>query len=373
MKAANPLSLFPVNVLPVSFGGSYEIRHPVTSTASPSDGLNIVDSVMALGSLLGTITFHYLTKRFGRKQSLFINALLLLISWALLPPSDSLLVSLMFSIISGLSAGGISYLTPIFFGEIGNAHIRGILTSSVVLMTNIGISLMFILNELKGSKEYCSMFLLFPTICLSLIFIFVPRTRSRKLKSGKCDKETVSEGEKDYKCYSCIIETDQITQELEKSSATHLQKEDNSSETVTGSFYEDLKQLIKDRPFLFGTLLIWLNQLFGLFALMAVAGSILKESESALSSYPNMSTLIVFLTHLMGSFTGQTSGLGIALALSGLSLHIYCRSSEIKSNETASWISIICFCFPMFSGNYGTLMLPILIYLEIFPERVSVC
>lgn len=153
---------------------------------------------------------------------------------------------------------------------------------------------------------------------------------------------------------------------------------------VTGepkSMWQELKLKSVRKAFLIGTMMMWFNQFCGLFTMMTFAGYIFKESGSSLS--PNMSSIVVAIIQLLGSYCSTIfvdrfgrkillagSGFGIALGLSGLGMYIFCQVELQMDLSRIAWISLICFCFPIFVGNCGIMSLPFVIVAEIFPKRV---
>lgn len=115
----------------------------------------VVSSAL-IGCLVGAISSGYMTKRFGRKNSLIISALLFTVSaWgsglpAILPESVSLMV--VFRIIGGLGIGIASMAAPTYIAEIAPAEKRGVLVSFYQLAIVTGFFVVFLATYFIGES-----------------------------------------------------------------------------------------------------------------------------------------------------------------------------------------------------------------------------
>lgn len=108
-----------------------------------------------LGCFIGAILAGPISKRFGRKYSLIVSALLFTISaWgsglpSILPQSIPLLV--VFRIIGGLGIGVASMNAPMYIAELSPAKKRGQMVSIYQMAIVLGFFLVFIATYLIGS------------------------------------------------------------------------------------------------------------------------------------------------------------------------------------------------------------------------------
>lgn len=128
-------------------------------------------------------------------------------------------------------------------------------------------------------------------------------------------------------------------------------------------------------------MLIFLNQMCGLFAMLNYTVSIFEAAGSTLS--PEVSTIIVGFIQLVGTFApiilveraGRkilvvTSATGIALGQILLGGYSYMNKLGYDVSSV-QWLPLISFGFAIFIGAWGVMSLPFLIISEIMPPKVS--
>lgn len=115
----------------------------------------VVSSAL-IGCFVGAIFAGFMTKKFGRKNSLIISALLFTLSaWgsgmpSILPESITLLV--IFRIIGGLGIGLASMSAPTYIAEIAPKDRRGVLVSFYQLAIVTGFFVVFLATYLIGDR-----------------------------------------------------------------------------------------------------------------------------------------------------------------------------------------------------------------------------
>ena len=115
----------------------------------------VVSSAL-IGCLVGAMSSGYMTKNFGRKNSLIISAILFTISaWgsglpALLP--ETITVMVIFRIIGGVGIGIASMAAPTYIAEIAPAEKRGVLVSFYQLAIVTGFFVVFLATYFIGES-----------------------------------------------------------------------------------------------------------------------------------------------------------------------------------------------------------------------------
>lgn len=239
---------------------------------------------------------------------------------------------------------------------------------------------MFVLANFVSYRVYSGIFIILPATYFFLVLVFLPETPKRLMAVNKLAEAEKSlqfyQNDKNYRLSSLMKRTGSHSD----GSCDDSGKEGFPVEKIT--LWQDLQSKAVRKAFVIGTVMMWFNQFCGLFTMMTFAGTIFKESGSSLS--PNTSSIIVALIQLLGSYCSTlcvdrfgrkillaTSGIGIALGLSGLGMYIFCKVELGWNMQSVAWISLICFCFPIFIGACGIMSLPFVIVSEIFPQRVS--
>lgn len=159
-----------------------------------------IASLVGLGGLVGTISFGFLMKIFGRKWPLIGLSLPMIGSWLLVLFDVYYLY--VARILHGFTAGAIIVIAPVFLIEIANTNIRGILGSTVILTAHFGVALAFVFGN------YCSystppIFMIILSLIFVVSFYFFPETPTFLFKQNK-----ISQTEKSILFYRNMREND---------------------------------------------------------------------------------------------------------------------------------------------------------------------
>ena len=156
-----------------------------------------------LGCFIGAIVAGPMSKKYGRKLSLIISAILFSLSaWGsglpdLFPQTVSMLVA--FRIIGGLGIGIASMNAPMYIAEISPADIRGKMVTLYQMAIVLGFFIVFLVTYQIGSGEteayntergWRVMFWseLIPCLLFLLLLFFVPRSTRWLLMKNKQDE-----------------------------------------------------------------------------------------------------------------------------------------------------------------------------------------
>lgn len=136
------------------------------------------------------------------------------------------------------------------------------------------------------------------------------------------------------------------------------------------------------RGLLISTMLAFMNQASGLFALVNYTSNIFQMSGSSLD--PNTSTIIVGAIQLMGTFFAATfvdrvgrriliitSCIGVAVGCFSLSIFSYLSLNQDLTH--LSWIAVASVSFSILLGSFGLTPLPFIVVTEIMPQKVNSC
>ena len=104
--------------------------------------------------------------------------------WLSLIVGSSISMLLAGRFMSGLAAGGVFVLVPLYISEIAEDKIRGVLGSFFILSINVGTLLMFIAGSYLSYSLVPRIMISLP-IVFALTFVFLPETPQHLLKHGK--------------------------------------------------------------------------------------------------------------------------------------------------------------------------------------------
>lgn len=86
--------------------------------------------------------------------------------------------------LSGLAAGGVFVLVPLYISEISEDNVRGVLGSFFIFSINTGTLLMFVAGTYLSYSLVPKVMIALPII-FALTFAFLPETPQHLLKNGK--------------------------------------------------------------------------------------------------------------------------------------------------------------------------------------------
>ncbi|XP_037039592.1 facilitated trehalose transporter Tret1-like [Bradysia coprophila] len=379
------LAAFTVSLYPTAFGISYGWASPstllLTSDDSPLpsgkidiDEASWVVSLACLGGLVGNIIFGFATSTFGRKKPLIFLAIPSIISWLLIWFAQNVYYLYAARFLNGMTGGGMYILIPLFLIEIANDRVRGTLGSLVILTTNLGLLLSFILGEFCDYNTTPKVTIVL-IIIYAILFSIFPESPSALMKQNK-----ITEAEKSIRFYQRIPESDKDES---------LQFEMNKLRTTIGcdkieenSFnWSDLTKNPGRRAFIMGVGLAILYEFCGVIAMLNYSAIIFQETGSSMS--PNMSAIVIGSIQLVGSIVTTNlvdragrkvlyvvSTTGTAFGQIILASYMMLKSMGYNV-EAYNFVPITCFSLVLFLAAWGILTLPFLVIAETMPENLK--
>ncbi|MGN6802607.1 MAG: sugar porter family MFS transporter [Ginsengibacter sp.] len=150
-------------------------------------------SIALVGTIIGALTGSIPSDKLGRKQTLFLVAILYLIASIGTALAQNWFLFLLCRFLGGLGVGASSVVAPVYISEISPPHRRGRLVALFQFNIVLGILISYFSNYLIGtSTETSWRWMLgvqaFPSLLFVILIRFVPETpRWLILKAGKFD------------------------------------------------------------------------------------------------------------------------------------------------------------------------------------------
>ncbi|RAL13416.1 sugar porter family MFS transporter [Aspergillus homomorphus CBS 101889] len=130
----------------------------------------LLTSLLSIGTLVGALVAAPIANRIGRKWSITLWSIILIVGLIvqITSPSGNWVQMVMGRWTTGLGVGGCSLLVPMYQGESAPRHIRGAMISCYQLFVTLGIFLAYLINlgthNLDGSSQW--------RITLGITFVF---------------------------------------------------------------------------------------------------------------------------------------------------------------------------------------------------------
>lgn len=148
----------------------------------------IVVSITLLGGLLGAIIAGALANRWGRKKAMLVTAFLFIPGALMIASAHSFIHLFLGRFVSGIAAGIVSVVAPLYLAETAPPHCRGRWVSIFQLCITLGILFSFAMAFVfSGHEEWEMLFVTGAMLALFefCIIFFIPETPSWLLNNGK--------------------------------------------------------------------------------------------------------------------------------------------------------------------------------------------
>ncbi|XP_022188572.1 facilitated trehalose transporter Tret1 isoform X2 [Nilaparvata lugens] len=183
------------NLASFAAGNALTWSSPTISKMKENNEIHIsqeswLGSLIALGASLGPFVSGFLIDRIGRKKTLYLNAVLIILSWILIGIAISSFDSISFELIyvgrvlAGVSAGSCYASIPMYIGEIAEDSVRGAVGSLLAFFLCGG----FLLEYVVG--PYVSYLVLILVSCIApiaflVLFFFMPESPYYLIAQGR--------------------------------------------------------------------------------------------------------------------------------------------------------------------------------------------
>ncbi|XP_070043483.1 sugar transporter ERD6-like 8 isoform X4 [Nicotiana tabacum] len=111
---------------------------------------SVFGSILTIGAMLGAITAGRIADLLGRKGAMRLSSVICSAGWLAIYLAKEPMVLYLGRVLSGYSIGIISYVVPMFVGEISPNKLRGALSSTNQLSIVIGLSAVYVIGAFVG-------------------------------------------------------------------------------------------------------------------------------------------------------------------------------------------------------------------------------
>jgi MFS transporter, SP family, arabinose:H+ symporter len=240
-----------------------------------SDAMTGQMVAMALyGTIFGAVLGGIPAEKYGRKNTLFVIAILYLVSAVGCGLAPDVWALMLFRFIGGLSVGASSVVAPMYISEISPSEKRGQLTALFQFNIVLGILVAYLSNWLIGIDDpshwrWMLGIVAVPSLLFVILILYVPESpRWLVLKKGKMD-----EALKTLKIIN--PDTAQTSLEAMQRSENETIKETSLKEFFSGKY---------NFPIWLAFLFAFFNQVSGINAVIYYAPRIFEDAGLAASS-----------------------------------------------------------------------------------------
>lgn len=325
-----------------------------------------------LGTIVGAVVVGRPSDRFGRRQVLFILALLYLGSAVGSAMAQNWSMFLIYRFLGGIGVGGSSVVAPIYIAEITPARKRGRMVAIVQLNVVTGMLIAYLSNYListlnLGDVQWRWMFGVeaIPAFLFFTLLFFIPLSPRWLVAKGR-----IAQASGVLK--KCGTDTGSVEEEIEEIKSSLEQEAGQKAERLFSRKYR--------KPILLAMAIAAFNQLSGINAVLYYAPHIFKMAgagtETALlQSVAIGGTFVVFTMlalSIIDKFGRRTlmiiGSVGYIVSLAVTSWAFYTYGTEFdKAGSTVVLVSVLVF---MASHSFGQGTVIWVFISEVFPNRV---
>jgi SP family facilitated glucose transporter-like MFS transporter 8 len=356
---------------PFSFG--YAIGY--TSPAIPemewkgimSQGtLSWFSSLLTVGGMMGSFIAGFALESIGRKRTIMITTLPLVVGWVLIAVGYSSFTFLLGRTLTGIAIGIMSAAVPVYIAEISSKEKRGLLGCCNQLCITIGILTVYYLG-LSGGWQFLAWAGVVVPLLSNCLIATVPETPRWLLMKGRRAeaKQSVLWLRGPY------IDVENELRDIEENMESGEQV--SLSDFSKPELYEPLKVAV---------CVMALQQLTGINAIMFYAVTILQQA-GLFTMYGNSAAVLIggvqVVATLLSCFMMDRAGRRRLLLFAACGMMISClifgwyyngmTTKNVSTTKMMEILPVICLMVYIISFSFGWGPIPMLLSSEIFPQK----
>ncbi|XP_057328032.1 facilitated trehalose transporter Tret1-like [Microplitis mediator] len=148
------------------------------------DSASTIAAVSAIGHLAVALISKLMIDSLGRKNSMFLGGLPLTMCWLLTSYAHNIWLLILARLSAGVALGIVFSVTPLYLGEIASIEIRGIISSTMSMMTNLGVLFAYIIVPYLSISMTAMIFLTI-SIAVEIAIYFIPESPYFLMSKGR--------------------------------------------------------------------------------------------------------------------------------------------------------------------------------------------
>jgi len=333
-----------------------------------------IASLSSITTPIGCILSGYLMDLIGRKRTLIITEIPLILGWLLISTSTTVETIYVGRLLVGLGSGMVGAPARVYTGEVTQPHLRGMLSAVASVGVSLGVTIEYALGAVMTWTVLSGISATIPIMALILI-LFMPETPNWLLTQGRT--EEAKEALKKFRGETCDVdkEMDDLLNFAAKNNVSHL-----------SGFRETLRALTSPaalKPFIILFIYFGIYQFSGVNPVTFYAVQVFQESGAEMNKY--LATVILGIVRLLSTVVAcislrrcgrrpltMISAIGCGLTMIGLGSYMYIRAGWLEEGvkPTATWIPVAFIFIFTIASTLGYLVVPWVMIGEVYPTQV---
>ncbi|XP_044727454.1 facilitated trehalose transporter Tret1-like [Chrysoperla carnea] len=333
-----------------------------------------IASLSSVTTPIGCILSGYLMDNFGRKPTLILTEIPLILGWFLISIAQDITMIYIGRLLVGLGSGMVGAPARVYTCEVTQPHLRGMLGALASVGISLGVLAQYTLGSILAWKTLAAVSAVVPIVAL-LLMLMVPETPSYLLSNSK--SESARESLKRLRASAC-----NVTQEVEQ---MQLFREKNNCKRLQtwNEIFEALKKPSTMKPFFILTFYFLMYQFSGVNIITFYAVEIFQKSGVSINKY--LATIILGVTRVIFTIVGCISlrkygrrpltfisCIGCGLTMLGLGTYMFFLDKWTSTNTEPilTWIPLACILLFTTTCTVGFLVVPWVMIGEVYPQEI---
>ncbi|CAG9771087.1 unnamed protein product [Ceutorhynchus assimilis] len=311
-----------------------------------------IGAILTIAALTSAIPSGLLADKIGRRKTLLILSIPLLINWLLVARASSVEILLCARLLSGLAIGGFCVVAPMYISEIADNNCRGTFGSFFQTFLCCGILFTCILGTICNWTNLSIINTIMPVVFFGL-FYQMPETPLYLLKDNKLwQAENTLKQLRNNNCENIKNELSLMQNELEQSKNRSV----NFKSIFTNrAYFRAMTSIVGVMAF---------QQFTGINAIIFYTVPIFEAAKSSLS--PNIAAILINLVQVLISYFSTfiiekadrkfyltLSAVGMFLCLSSLGIFFHFKSIQVEIPNVINLVPIGAIVLYMASFSIG--------------------
>lgn len=147
----------------------------------------LLAALSSAGTPLGCILSGWLMDRIGRKKTLLITELPLILGWILIASATTIEMIYIGRVLVGLGSGMVGAPVRVYTSEVTQPHLRGMLSALATVGISLGIFIQYTLGAFLSWQILSAISTIIPTVALILMCL-MPETPNYLVSRSKPEK-----------------------------------------------------------------------------------------------------------------------------------------------------------------------------------------
>uniref|UniRef100_A0A7G3AKB0 Putative facilitated trehalose transporter tret1-2 n=1 Tax=Lutzomyia longipalpis TaxID=7200 RepID=A0A7G3AKB0_LUTLO len=335
-----------------------------------------VASLSSASTPVGCILSGYLMDRWGRKKTLIVTEVPLILGWLMIAFATDIYMIYIGRLLVGLGSGMVGAPARVYTSEVTQPHLRGMLTALASIGISLGVLIQYTLGSFVRWQVLAGVSTIVPILALGLM-IFMPETPNFLIGKQKPEKATKSLAKLRGSTYDVEGEVDQLQNFANKN---HTNVKMTTKETLAAIMSPSAL-----KPFGILFLYFMMYQFSGVNTITFYAVEIFQDSGTQMDK--NMCTIVLGVVRL--AFTiiacialrrcGRRpltfiSGIGCGVSMIGLGVYLYYKyqwdHADPPIEPVNTWFPVACIFVFTITCTLGFLVVPWVMIGELYPQKV---